>query len=145
MTPELPSLQALFTGGVWSVFALLLLALVKAWPALRKLSIEGDQSMRGDLLKRINELEARESVFDKKLESVTASYEAELKILRHRLNNVTAAFNALLLLIKNNPDKAAEAVAQIEEMRRQQEATEAAEKAIIAGARIQAAAMREDQ
>lgn len=43
----------------WVLVAVVVLALVKAWPALRKLQIEEDGSLRGDLMKRIEALETR--------------------------------------------------------------------------------------
>lgn len=44
-------------AGGWGLLALIILALVKGWPALRKLQIEQDGSLRTDLLTRIKALE----------------------------------------------------------------------------------------
>ena len=43
--------------GVWTLVLMLLVALIKAWPALAKLRLEGDTSLRSDLWKRIEKLE----------------------------------------------------------------------------------------
>jgi hypothetical protein len=43
--------------GVWTLVLLLLITLVKSWPALRKLGLDADGSLRKDLLERIRTLE----------------------------------------------------------------------------------------
>lgn len=63
-------------------------------------------------------------------------HNAERALDRHRLNNMNACFDALLLLLKANPDKSAEAVAMVEELRAKQMLAEAKEKAIIRAAEI---------
>lgn len=65
-------------------------------------------------------------------------HNAERALDRHRLNNINACFDALLLLLKANPDKSAEAVVMIEDMRARQIVAEAEEKAIIRAAEIEA-------
>lgn len=41
----------------WSLVAVVAVALIKGWPALRKIKMEEDGSLRSDLLGRIKELE----------------------------------------------------------------------------------------
>ena len=55
----LPELGQLTAGGlgVWTLVGVVVVALIKGWPALKKLQIDGDQSLRADLLKRIGDLE----------------------------------------------------------------------------------------
>lgn len=45
------------TVSGWVLVGVVVLALVKAWPALRRLQMEEDGSLRGDLLARITRLE----------------------------------------------------------------------------------------
>lgn len=54
-----PLLAGIPTGTVsgWVLVAVVVLALVKAWPALRKLQIEEDGSLRSELMARITRLE----------------------------------------------------------------------------------------
>lgn len=117
----------------------LLVAIVKTRPALKKIGNEREQMIlaaRGEDMEamrdRIEKLEAR-------AEQKDAEHEAEIRVMRHRLNNVTSCLDALLLLLKTSPDKAAEHVGLITEMRERQMAAEAAEKGAIAGARVAAA------
>lgn len=44
-------------AGTWTLVVVVALALIKAWPALRKLQNEADNSLRADMLKRIDDLE----------------------------------------------------------------------------------------
>lgn len=43
--------------GIWTLLAVVLVALIKAWPALAKIANEGDASLRTALLTRITNLE----------------------------------------------------------------------------------------
>lgn len=43
--------------GVWTLVLIAVVTLIRGWPALRKLAIEADGSLRSDLLGRIRELE----------------------------------------------------------------------------------------
>lgn len=57
-----PGLMALVArngagAGVWTLVLIALITLIKGWPALRKLSIEADGSLRKDLMQRISTLE----------------------------------------------------------------------------------------
>lgn len=44
-------------AGVWTLVVIAIITLIKGWPALRRLSIEADGSLRRDLFTRIRELE----------------------------------------------------------------------------------------
>lgn len=44
--------------GVWTLVFIALITLIKGWPALKKMSIEADGSLRKDLLDRIGSLES---------------------------------------------------------------------------------------
>lgn len=91
-----------------------------------------EAQLRADLMRRVEKLEE-----DRDRERLR--YESELMIERHRAANVTAAFDAFLMLVKANPDKVAESVVMIEEMRARQMLAEAEEKSIIRAAIISAA------
>lgn len=121
-------------AGAWASFAALLGLLgvvVRQYVPLRKTNLDADQKLREDLLQRVEKLEAQ-------LERQQVRHSAERALDRHRLNNVTQCFDALLLLIETAPEKAAEAVVKIKEMRKAQLIAEAEEKAIIRAADIAA-------
>lgn len=118
-------------AGIW-VAALSLFGLViRQIGPWRKQISEAEDHLRADLLRRVAKLE-------RTLERERTRHNAERALDRHRLNNVTQCFDALLLLIKANPDKAAETVEMIEQMRARQIIAEAEEKAIIRAAEISA-------
>lgn len=73
---------------------------------------------------------------EKQLSRQEIRHNAERALDRHRLNNINACFDSLLLLLKANPDKSAEAIQMIEEMRAKQLLAEAEEKAIITAAEL---------
>jgi hypothetical protein len=91
---------------------------------MRAFNLERDDM--GDRLYRMERQLARQQT----------KHNAERALDRHRLNNINACFDALLLLLKANPDKSAEAVKMIEEMRATQLVAEAEEKAIITAAEL---------
>jgi hypothetical protein len=115
--------------GIWGLFALVLLGLIKGWPAIAEAALKAKTALGDRRVSRIEKLEA-------KIDEQRVSYEAEIGILRHELNNVTTAFEALLLLIESKPESAAEHVARIRTMREKQAINQAAEKAAIRAARI---------
>ena len=45
--------------GIWSLLGVVLVALVRAWPVLNKIKTDAEAGIRGDLLKRIEDLENR--------------------------------------------------------------------------------------
>jgi flagellar motility protein MotE (MotC chaperone) len=47
--------------GVWTLVIIALVTLIKGWPALRKMSLEADGSLRKDLFARIHELEEQQA------------------------------------------------------------------------------------
>jgi hypothetical protein len=93
---------------------------------MRAFNLERDEM--GDRLFRMEKMLSRQEI----------RHNAERALDRHRLNNINACFDALLLLLKANPDKSAEAVKMIEEMRAKQLLAEAEEKAIITAAELRA-------
>lgn len=66
-------INMLLTGGVWTVVGVLIFALSRAWPALKKLQIESDASLRGDLMKML--AEARKETADARSETAAARSE----------------------------------------------------------------------
>ena len=124
-------LKAMTPGayGIWGLFALVALGLIKGWPAIADAALKAKMALGDRRVSRIEKLEA-------KIDEQRVSYEAEIGILRHELNNVNTAFEALLLLIESKPESAAQHVARIREMREKQAINQAAEKAAIRAARI---------
>lgn len=55
--PNLAHQLTLGTVSGWALVVMVSLALIKSWPALRKLRMEEDGALRSDLLARINKLE----------------------------------------------------------------------------------------
>lgn len=117
-TGALVGLLNLLVGGV-------LVAIVKSRPALKKLTNEREASLLEERAAEMNKMRDR-------LEKL----EAERAVDRHRLNNVTQCLDALLMLLEVAPDKAADHVAKIKQMRASQMTAEAAEKGAIHGAII---------
>lgn len=95
------------------------------------------QELRQHALER-EEMGDRVARLEKLLDRQQIRHNAERSLDRHRLNNINQCFDALLLLLKANPDKSADAVKMIEEMRAKQLLAEAEEKAIIRAAEIAA-------
>lgn len=93
---------------------------------MRAFNLERDEM--GDRLARMEKMLSRQQI----------RHNAERALDRHRLNNITACFDSLLMLLKANPEKSAEAVKLIEDMRAKQILAEAEEKAIIRAAEIKA-------
>jgi uncharacterized membrane protein YheB (UPF0754 family) len=91
---------------------------------LRQHALERDEM--GDRIDKLERMLDRQQI----------RHNAERSLDRHRLNNINQCFDALLLLLKANPEKSAEAVTMIEEMRAKQLVAEAEEKAIIRAAEI---------
>lgn len=104
---------------------------------MRKERLEHSTEMRAFNLER-DEMADRLALMERKLSRQEIRHNAERALDRHRLNNITACFDALLMLLKANPDKSAEAVKMIEDMRAKQLIAESEEKAIIRAAEIKA-------
>lgn len=74
--------------GVWTLVAVmtpLVIALFRLWPAMRKLRNESDGSLRGDLLKRIQALEAAQV-------NERTQHQAEMMALQNKLDAVVRQF-----------------------------------------------------
>lgn len=74
--------------GVWTLVAVmtpLVIALFRLWPAMRKLRNESDGSLRGDLLKRIQALEAAQV-------TERTQHQAEMMALQNKLDAVVRQF-----------------------------------------------------
>jgi len=129
------------TPGAYGIFVLVVIAigtLIKVWPSLRKMNIEADGSLRSDLLGRIGTLERHVATLEAKLSEDQERHAAEMQIMRHRLNNETAALDALLLLLEAAPEKVAENISRIKEMRHARAQVAALESGAMAGAAINA-------
>lgn len=95
--------------------------------------------MQTRLMARVSELEARVKELEKALGYKEAKHAADSQILRHELANESASFEALALLAKTNPDRIAELLPEVMEMRERGKQRIALEKGAIAGASISAA------
>jgi peptidoglycan hydrolase CwlO-like protein len=135
---NIPKIEGMTPGayGIFVLVALALAALIKAWPSLRKMNIEADGSLRSDLMARIGTLEKQISTLEAKMGEDQERHAAEMQIMRHRLNNETAALDALLLLLEAAPEKVAENITRIKEMRHARAQVAALESGAMAGAAI---------
>ncbi|MGC5799833.1 hypothetical protein [Sphingomonas sp. NFX23] len=120
---------------------------------MTKLKLDGDNSLRADLMgelakqdadhsARVTRLEQRledqRGMYEARIEFERVTHASDISTMRHRMNNLDQCLTMLLVLIEENPQKAQEAAKRVREMRAKQEASEAAEKATIAAARITA-------
>jgi len=115
----------------WAALFTLLGVIVRAVGPWRKLSIEAEQKLRDDLLRRVEKLE-------RELDRKEIRHQAERASDRHRLNNVTQCFDALILMLEvaQDPDQVKAIIGRVKEMRARQVETEALEKAAIHAAAI---------
>ena len=132
-----PAVPVAVTGFTWTAVLMgianlliggLLVAIVRTRPALKKIANEREASL---LEERAQEMAAMRERLER--------LEAERAVDRHRLNNVTQCLDALLMLLETAPDKAAEHVSRIKDMRARQMAAEAAEKGAIHATAIKGA------
>jgi hypothetical protein len=139
-------ISAVSGGGLGAV----VVAIVKIKPTLKRLTNEGDASLRADLMAqlkvqdddhrtRVASLESRlddqKKSYETKLEFERVVHSNDLATMRHRMNNLDQCLTMLLALIETNPDKAQEAAKRVRLMREKQEAVESAEKALLAAGR----------
>lgn len=111
-------------AGAWASFIALVGIIIRQVGPWRKQSIDAEQTFRSDLIRRVEKLERR-------LERQRVRHEAERAVDRHRINNLQQCFDATMLMLKAAPEKAAETIVHIEQMRAEQIKAEAIEKAAI--------------
>lgn len=124
---------SLTTAGIWVAAIGLVGILIRQIGPWNRQAHQAEVQLRNDLMRRVRRLESG-------IERERTIHKAEIQMDRHRLNNITGCFDALLLLIEMAPEKAAESVRRIKEMRSRQMGDEAAEKATIRAAEITALA-----
>jgi hypothetical protein len=116
-------------GGAWTAVALIVVALARQINPWRKASIDAGERLRDDLLRRVEKLE-------RELDRKEVRHQAERSLDRHKLNNVSQCFDAMIIMLEAAPEKVAEIVVRIKEMRKRQLEAEAIEKATIHAAEI---------
>lgn len=136
-TAALSKLTPSMETGIWTIALIALVSLIRAWPALRKLTLESDGALRGDLIARINSLETRIADLEKLLALEQQRHAAELEDVRHELNNETASLDAFILLAEANPDRVIEQLPKIKEMRARHRERVALRRGAKAGAQMQ--------
>lgn len=136
MAPTFPSWAP---ASALIVAALSLLGLlIRQIGPWRKQVIDEEAKFRAALVATNAALTERIDKVERLLRRERVRHNAERAVDRHRLNNITACFDATLMMLEMNPDRAAEVVAKIKEMRASQMIAEAEEKAIIRAAEISA-------
>lgn len=88
--PVAVAVQGLSPGavGTWTGVVILVAALVKAWPHLRKLTNESDASLRHDLMERIDKLEKQQSDERRECDRQMTELHSEIRGLRDELAGV---------------------------------------------------------
>jgi len=140
----------LTSAGIWTLVGGALTYWIRSRPLLLKQRNDADGSLRGDLLERIDKLEAGAAAqvtkieetrreYEAKIEAKDAAHSAEIGVMRHRMNNLDQSLTMLLTLIEENPERAQQAAKRVREQREKQEIIESAEKSAISAARIVAA------
>ena len=78
--------------GVWTLVLIALVTLIKGWPALKKLAIEADGSLRRDLLDRIGALEtelaAERRACDERLREQDSRHRTEMARIEGEVNGL---------------------------------------------------------
>jgi hypothetical protein len=118
-------------AGVWIAVITLLGILARQIVPWKKQVEMSEAQFRSDLIIRVRKLE-------RDIESERAIHKAEQSLDRHMLGNITQCFDAMLMLVEMNPDRAADIIVTIKEMRGRQMKAEAEEKALIRAAVIAA-------
>jgi len=141
-----PSAIPVETGFTWTSFFTgitgagmlgVLTLIIRQIGPWRKQRDEAEEKLREALSKRVSKLE-------KQLERQQARHEAERSLDRHKINNLTQCLDAVLMILDAAPEKTAEVVGKVKEMRETQIAAEAIEKAAIHAAEIVADAKETD-
>ena len=94
---DVGTLKSLFASGgvisVWTLVGLAVLTLIKGWPALKKLQLEADGSLRHDLLERVGKLEGELKIerdrCDEQMKELRAIHTAEIAALRAEVATLT--------------------------------------------------------
>ena len=123
----------------WGVLVILIGFFVKLRPIMVKLNAAREETLLAGRAADNADLKNRVDALEKRLETERTQHDAERAADRHRINNLTQCLDALLMLLEAAPDKAAQHVARIKEMRAMQSTSEAAEKGAIHAAVIIAA------
>lgn len=123
-------------AGAWGSFLLLLGVIVRQVGPWRKLSIDANEKLRDDLLRRVEKLE-------RELDRKETRHRAERALDRHKFANISQCFDALMMMLEATPEKAADIVKRVKEMRARQLEAEALEKAAIHAAEIRDSNERE--
>ena len=124
------------TGGIWVVALSLVALLVNKIGPWSKQREEAEGEFRDKLILANEKLTARVEKLEGAIKHQQTIHDAERALDRHRINNLTQCLDALLLLLQAAPDKAAEHVRKINEMRSRQLIAESEEKGIIQAAKI---------
>lgn len=123
-------------GGIWIVALTLLGWLIKQIGPWSKQREDAESEFRNQLIEANEKLTARVEKLEGSIKQQQSIHDAERALDRHRINNLTQCLDALLLLLQAAPDRAAEHVRKINEMRERQLTAEAEEKGIIQAAKI---------
>jgi len=100
----------LTSAGIWTLVGGALTYWIRSRPLLLKQRNDADGSLRGDLLERIDKLEAGAAAqvtkieetrreYEAKIEAKDAAHSAEIGVMRHRMNNLDQSLTMLLTLI----------------------------------------------
>lgn len=116
-------------AGAWGSFFALVVVIIRQLGPWRKQSIDAEQRLRDDLLRRVEKLE-------RTLDRERTRHSAERALDRHKFANVAGCFDALLMMLEAAPERLADILPKIKEMRARQLEAEALEKAAIHAAEM---------
>lgn len=97
-------------AGVWVIVAMCALTLIKGWPALKKIGLEADASLRGTLLSRIELLEEQAAAdriaFSAEMAGERKRCEDEIREIKNEWaeerRSLKGEIDALLRMIQQN-------------------------------------------
>lgn len=120
----------------WGVLIILVGFFVRLRPIMAKLAQDREASLLAGRAADNAELRGRVEELERRLEQDRTQFETQRMIDRHRINNLTQCLDALLMLLEVAPEKAAQHVAKIKEMRTQQTHNETLEKSTVQAAAV---------
>jgi len=130
--------QASLPTFALAALLLAVVAAIKVWPRLKQLQMEGDASMRTELMERIRTLEARVAFLEKMNSQKDASHAAREQFLRHALANEEAALDSALSMLRVSPDRIEAIIEEVTSMREAGRQRISLEKGAAAGAVVAA-------
>lgn len=112
---DVAAIASQYSGlGIWAVVLAAFVALLKTWPAIRKLALDSEASLQSNLLKRVSEVESQlvtERIrCTEEMAEMRKEHAAEVRELRAEiasLHRMIAQHSQSAAVLMNDPDKVA--------------------------------------